>query len=111
MRPPFDGRNLPFSEDEMFRACRLLLSEADSRAIAAGWAQIPSEEPEGNAHGWLLNDDTAILLSLLSEDLQKRVEAFWPLSDPAAKRAWDEKREMIRHAVEAEQRRRGETFR
>lgn len=90
----------------MFRACHLLLSEDDSRAIAAGWAQIPSAVSDGNAHGWLLNDDTAILLSLLSEDLQKRVEAFWPFDDPAMKKEWDAKCEMIERAVEAEQRRR-----
>jgi hypothetical protein len=86
--------DLPFSEDEFYRAFRLLESEAEAREAAAFVVQVVRKANEqaqrarlaltsgthdGSSMGvpaWVIEDGAFALLALVSDDLRERVEAY-----------------------------------
>lgn len=69
-----DEKALPFSEDELFRALALTGDEEEARHTA----QVMAEVLSGGTYegGWSIADAVFAALALLSEDLQKRVDAY-----------------------------------
>lgn len=95
MRTDFIAEQLPFSEDEFYRAFRLLESDTEAREDAAFIVQVVREaneqaeaarlafaadsEGKGRSAGlptWVIEDGAFALLALVSEDLRLRVEAY-----------------------------------
>ncbi|HYW12988.1 MAG TPA: hypothetical protein VE871_13600 [Longimicrobium sp.] len=112
--------DLPFTEDEFFRALAMLGDEQEARDAAHDLAETLA----GGAYdgGWSVSDEVFAAMALLSDDLRQRVEAYkrsdWegirraevyaargspPGSDPtpSALRAADEER--ARHVADWEQ--------
>jgi hypothetical protein len=89
--------NAPFAEEEIRQAVRLIGTdqEADAtvRAVRMALADGPCE----------LSQDTLILLSLLSEDLARRVDEFRTpgrlARPPEAEVSWVRRREEIRRLL------------
>jgi hypothetical protein len=63
-----DGLRFDFSENEMFQALRLVVSESEAREQAAAYAQ--QYEP---GMDWATSDDALLLLALGSETGRERV--------------------------------------
>lgn len=69
-----DKNDLPFTEDELFRALALTEDEQVARDAARTFAEVLSSGTyEG---GWSIADEGFAALALLSEDLQDRVNAY-----------------------------------
>jgi cytosine/adenosine deaminase-related metal-dependent hydrolase len=69
-----DEKDLPFTEDELFRAFALTEDEQVARDAARTLAELLSSGTyEG---GWSIADEGFAALALLSEDLRKRVNAY-----------------------------------
>ncbi|WP_420125514.1 hypothetical protein [Longimicrobium sp.] len=69
-----DERDLPFTEDELFRAFALTDDEQVARDAAHMLAELLSSGTyEG---GWSIGDEGFAALALLSEDLRERVNAY-----------------------------------
>jgi cytosine/adenosine deaminase-related metal-dependent hydrolase len=69
-----DENDLPFTEDELFRAFALTEDEQVARDAARTLAELlPSGTYEG---GWSIGDEGFAALALLSEDLRERVSAY-----------------------------------
>jgi hypothetical protein len=69
-----DEKDLPFTEDELFRAFALTDGEQVARDAARTLAErLPSGTYEG---GWSIADEGFAALALLSEDLRERVDAY-----------------------------------
>jgi hypothetical protein len=64
-----DGFRFDFTEDEMFHALRLVVSEFEAREQAAAYAQ--QHEP---GMGWATSEDALLLLALGSETAREGVE-------------------------------------
>lgn len=83
---------MPFTEQEMFGAFRLVMSDEEARELASAWGRRPEEIAAGESIGWGLNDDTLVLLSLSSEAVRERAEALLNrIGSP-----WQESREQMR---------------
>jgi hypothetical protein len=85
---------LPFSEEEFYRAFRLLESDAEARQAAAFVVEVVRKANElaerarltltsgthdGSSIGvptWVIGDGVFALLALVSDDLRERVEAY-----------------------------------
>lgn len=85
---------LPFSEEEFYRAFRLVESDAEAREAAAFVVQavrkaneqaerarlaLTSGTHDGSSMGvptWVIGDGAFALLALVSDDLRERVEAY-----------------------------------
>jgi hypothetical protein len=93
---------LPFSEDEFYRAFRLVESDREAREGAAFVVQVVRQATEQNeaarlavAAGsqnsggvsWVIGDGAFALLALVSEDLRVRVDAYM-------RTRWEEWREQ-----------------
>jgi hypothetical protein len=102
---------LPFSEEEFYRAIRLVESEAEAREVAAFIVQIVRETNEqakrvraawaSGIHegspvgmpGWVIEDGIFALLALVSDDLRVRVEAYMRVQ-------WEgERKELLRNGL------------
>ncbi|HEV3049952.1 MAG TPA: hypothetical protein VGX50_06575 [Longimicrobium sp.] len=69
-----DANDLPFTEDEFFQAFALLHDEQFAREAARGIAELLSDGTYDG--GWSISDEVFAALSLLSDELQERVEAY-----------------------------------
>ena len=69
-----DPKDLPFTEDELFRALALTFDEQEAREAAHSFA----ETLDGGAYdgGWSVSDSVFAALALLSDDLLERVDAY-----------------------------------
>lgn len=68
-----DKNNLPFTEDELFRAFALTGDEQEAREAARTLAELLSDGTyEG---GWSIGYEGFAALALLSDDLRERVDA------------------------------------
>jgi hypothetical protein len=84
-----DENDLPFTEDELFRAFALTEDEPEARDAAHYLAELLSSGTyEG---GWSLSYEVFAALALLSDDLRERVDAFilpgWENMRPSLVRA------------------------
>jgi hypothetical protein len=69
-----DENDLPFTEDELFRALALLGDEQESREAAHDLAEtLAGGTYDG---GWSVSDEVFAALALLSDDLRERVYTF-----------------------------------
>jgi hypothetical protein len=102
---PIDD-DLPFSEDEFYRAFRLLEPDHEAREGAAFVVQVVREANEGAARArlarergsqdlqemqipvWVIPHEVFALLALLSDDLRARVDAYM-------RAQWEEEREQL----------------
>lgn len=87
-----DAQELPFSEEEFYRAFRLVESEREARDAAAFVVQVvrkaneqaerarlavAADSPDGGGvPSWVIGDGAFALLTLVSDDLRVRVEAY-----------------------------------
>jgi hypothetical protein len=93
---------LPFSEDEFYRAFRLVEADGEARAAAAFVVQVVREANKQDeasrlavANGsqtsggatWVIGDGAFALLALVSDDLRARVDAYM-------RAQWEELREQ-----------------
>lgn len=69
-----DANDLPFTEDELFRAFALMHDEQFAREAARGIAELLSDGTYDEA--WSISDEVFAALSLLSDELRDRVEAY-----------------------------------
>jgi hypothetical protein len=69
-----DVNDLPFTEDEFFRAFALMHDEQLAREAARGIAELLSDGTYDE--GWFISDEVFAALSLLSDELRERVEAY-----------------------------------
>lgn len=84
-------KQLPFTEDEFYRAFRLVESDTEARATAAFVVQVVrngNEQAESarlavaagsqtsGGGGWVIEDGAFALLALVSDDLRVRVDAY-----------------------------------
>lgn len=85
-----DENDLPFTEDELFRALALTGDEQEARETAHGVAELLS----GGRYdgGWSISDEVFAALSMLSDDLRERVEAFM-------RTGWEGTRPSLIHAA------------
>jgi hypothetical protein len=69
-----DANDLPFTEDELFRALAMLGDEQEARYAAHDLAETLA----GGAYdgGWSVSDEVFAAMALLSDDLRQRVEAY-----------------------------------
>ncbi len=105
---------VPFTDEELFQAYRVTDSAKEAREAVAELAEAtrrlaPYREWRANpAHrgqlppesmpifGIYLSDDTLIILSLLNEDLRRRVHAYLEKrSNEAAWPMWEERRALL----------------
>jgi hypothetical protein len=69
-----DPNDLPFTEDELFRALALLGDEQEAREAAHDLAEtLAGGTYDG---GWSVSDEVFAALALLSDDLRERVDTF-----------------------------------
>ncbi|HLM66319.1 MAG TPA: hypothetical protein VK358_02275 [Longimicrobium sp.] len=68
-----DENNLPFTEDEVFRALALIEDEQVARDVAHTFAELLSSGTYDG--GWSFGYEGYAALALLSEDLRERVDA------------------------------------
>jgi hypothetical protein len=95
-------KQLPFTEDEFYRAFRLVESDTEARTAAAFVVQVvrqASEQDEAarlavangsqksGGGGWVIGDGAFALLALVSDDLRVRVDAYM-------RAQWEELREQ-----------------
>jgi len=66
----------PFTEAEYCQALCLVLPEPEARQMARGMTEPTPAPPGANAAGITLTDDTLMLLSLVSRELNERVIAL-----------------------------------
>lgn len=85
-----DPNDLPFTEDELFRALALTEDEQVARDAAHTMAELLS----GGAHdgGWSIGDEVFAALALLSDDLRERAETYM-------RAQWDGMRPSLLHAA------------
>jgi hypothetical protein len=91
VRTEYIDEGLPFSEDEFYRAFRLVESDAEAREAAAFVVEVvrqANEQDEASrlavatgsqTHGgvtWVIEDGVFALLALVSDDLRARVDAY-----------------------------------
>lgn len=69
-----DENDLPFTEDELFRALALMGDERIARDAAHGMAELLSSGTYDG--GWSIGDEVFAALALLSDDLRERVDAY-----------------------------------
>ena len=69
-----DENDLPFTEDELFRALALTEDEQVARDGAHTIAKLLSDGTYQG--GWSIGDEVFASLSLLSDDLRERVESY-----------------------------------
>lgn len=69
-----DEKDLPFTEDELFRALALTGDEQLARDAAHDVAELLSDGTYDG--GWSISDEVFAALALLSDDLRERVEAY-----------------------------------
>lgn len=105
----------PFTSDELLKAYRLLLPEAEARQLALA-SESHDETPAPTRYGALrfqpipnsqLSDDTLVLLSLLSEATASKVRTYrtrlWGGSIPPDEETrWRKRVEELRELVAAE---------
>lgn len=102
---PID-QDLPFSEEEFYRAFRLLESDGEAREGAAFVVQVVRKANEGAARArlarergsqdlhemqipvWVIPDEFFALLALVSDDLRARVDAYM-------RAEWEGQREQL----------------
>ena len=95
----------PFTSDELLRAFRLVMSDEEAQAL---WQRlVATEKPSGGMqqgqtiHISSLSDDLLLLLSVESEDLRRKVEAFrrdqLGMPDPIEDENWQQRRLRLRH--------------
>jgi hypothetical protein len=72
--PYIDQNDLPFTEDELFRALALTGDEQLARDAAHELAELLSSGTYEGA--WSISDEGFAALSLLSDDLRERVDAY-----------------------------------
>lgn len=69
-----DANDLPFTEDELFRALAVIGDEQEARDAAHLLAELLSSGTyEG---GWSVSDEVFAAMALLSDDLRERVDAY-----------------------------------
>jgi hypothetical protein len=87
----------PFTEDEVRSAVRLIGTEEEASNTALGF-RLGMESGSGD-----VTQDTLILLSLVSDDLARRVDAFRDrgrqLRPPEAEALWQARREAIQRLL------------
>lgn len=89
-----DATDLPFTEDELFRALALTGDEQLARDVAHEMADLLSSGTYEGA--WSIGDEVFASLALLSEDLRERVDAYMTAR-------WDGMRRMaVRTALRRE---------
>ena len=85
--------NLPFTEDEIRAAVRLIGTDEEADATVLG-VRMGSASGDG-----CLTQDTLILLSLLSDDLERRVDEYRApgrrVRPPESEQDWLRRREEI----------------
>lgn len=69
-----DPKELPFTEEELFRALALTMDEQEARDAAHEFAETLA----GGAYdgAWSISDGVFAALALLSDDLRERVDAY-----------------------------------
>ncbi|HEX2093430.1 MAG TPA: hypothetical protein VHG28_13580 [Longimicrobiaceae bacterium] len=86
---------IPFMEEELYLAMRLGFPEAEARQLATAMATLSP-----GAIGWGFTEDTLMLISLASPELEKKVADFrarWGrIYDEAT---WDAKRAEMKQAL------------
>lgn len=102
MQTEYIDEQLPFSEDEFYRAFRLVESDGEAREAAAFVVQVVHRAKEQDkaarlavAAGsqtsggatWVIGDEAFALLALVSDDLRARVDAYM-------RAQWEELREQ-----------------
>lgn len=89
-----DPNQLPFTEDELFRALALIGDEQEARDAAHAFAETLA----GGAYdgGWSMSDEAFAALALVSDDLRDRVDAYMRSS-------WEGMRQtLVRAALRSE---------
>lgn len=69
-----DANDLPFTEDELFRALTLMGDEQLAREAAREMAELLSNGTYDG--GWSISDEVFAALALLSDELRERVDAY-----------------------------------
>lgn len=69
-----DPKELPFTEDELFRALALIGDVQEARDAAHDFAETLAGGTYDGA--WSLSDEVFAALALVSDDLRKRVDAY-----------------------------------
>lgn len=102
MQTEYIDERLPFSEDEFYRAFRLVESDGEAREAAAFVVQVVREANEQDVASrlavatgsqtsggatWVIGDGVFALLALVSDDLRARVDAYM-------RAQWEELREQ-----------------
>lgn len=118
----FDPLVLPFSDDELRTAFRVIMTDAESEEFLADLRAVQTaeirrraehqtnssnaQEPEANgqapAFGLGLQDDILAILSLLSDDLEKRVATYVSFiegRDMSRDEEWQARRNELRSWV------------
>lgn len=106
MQTEYIDEHLPFSEEEFYRAFRLVEPEREAREGAAFVVRVVHEANEQAQHArlafapashdgtgmgvptWVVGDGAFALLALVSEDLRVRVEAYMHAE-------WERQREQL----------------
>lgn len=88
--PYIDANHLPFTEDELFRALALTGDEKEAREAAREMAELLSDGTYGGA--WSISDEVFAALTLLSDDLRERVDAYM-------RARWEGMRPSLVHAA------------
>lgn len=87
----------PFTAEEMFSAFSLVMPEHQARQLSEA---VVTRSPD--SLGWIIPVETLVLLSLVSSDLDVKVEAFrrqyWPTLNLEE---WSRKRGELRRAIAA----------
>lgn len=98
----------PFSGTELFSAFRLVMPEAEAAKHAQQWSSPASGlaefgSPAENEVCVVFSDDVLLLLSLVSDELNEKVEAYraelGPGPDILDDSQWRERRNEIREAL------------
>ena len=82
-----DEHQLPFTQDELFRALALTGDEQEARDAAHTLARAAHSDM-----GWFIGDEVFAALALLSDDLRERVEAYM-------RARWEGMRPSLVHAA------------
>ncbi|HEU4886076.1 MAG TPA: hypothetical protein VFT45_27810 [Longimicrobium sp.] len=69
-----DENDLPFTEEELFRAFALIGDEQEAHETAHGMAELLLEGRYDG--GWSISDEVFAALAMLTDDLRERVEAY-----------------------------------
>lgn len=91
----------PFTHEEMLLAHRLVMPESEAQEAASFWSLIPKHLMRGRFSSYGLDYETLILLSLVSDDLRAKVEAFLSPHQITSEPWWSQRREEMKRQLKS----------